>query len=732
MDETYIKVTAIQRKLKQALDEHAILYIHALGGYGKTAAVQYFFRNKAHLYLSGAEGVLNNMPPLEQIKQTTVVVDDIAPIVSESSRDYIQKLLTTDKQLILIGRTAAPHWLGLESLDRRYLIAAEPDFFFDAALTKKMMTAYQLAITDEQAEQIISLTQHTVTIKLLCQRMAQGMPFGAEVIAQTRLDLYRYLDGAFYEQWDSEVKRAMLPLAAFDSFTLRMAELVTGTQSPQRLIEKAMSVSEFLQVDEDGNYRMRKILLDYLRYKLQTDLTKAQRNNVYNNAGLYYELVEDIHGAMDCYEKSGNQDKIADLLVQNAGKHVGAGHYYETRKYYFAMPEEQVKQSPALMAGMSILCSLLLQTEESEHWYNALREYEQKPDILHSQRKEARSRIAYLDIGLPHRGNLKLSELLKNMAALCASRKLDLPEFSVTSNMPSVMNGGKDFCEWSKTDRDLAKMLKKPVEIVLGRFGAGLANIALAESFFEKDSVDSYEIMTLLSSGYSVAEAKGKPEMCFVAAAIMARQHIRRKQPQLAYEMVSGFGEKMRREGQTHLLPNIHAFLVWIDLLRGDVTKAEEWLKNEAPNEGLDFYILERYRYLMKIKGYLATEQPERAVQLIERLELYFEAHRRTYNKIENGLLRAIVQYRAKLGDWRNSLGAVLQSAQEYRFIRVVAEYGAAILPLLKEAGGLGLDPEYHAALLQATGEMAVFYPEYLKPPQTVNEPLTDTEQKVL
>ncbi|MEG0825646.1 MAG: LuxR C-terminal-related transcriptional regulator, partial [Oscillospiraceae bacterium] len=553
-----------------------------------------------------------------------------------------------------------------------------------------------------------------------------------EVVAQTRLDLYRYLDTAFYEQWDSEVKRAMLPLAAFDSFTLRMAELVTGDQNPQRLIEKAMAVSEFLQTDGNGNYQIRSILREYLCYKQQTDLTKAQRDNIYHSAGLYYELNNDIEKALECYEKTGNQDKIAELLIRNAGKHVGIGHYYETRNYYFALPEEQVKQSPALMAGMSLLCSLLMQTEESEQWYHALVEYEQQPDLSNNQRKEAKSRIAYLDIGLPHRGNVKISELLKNMAVLCTSRKLDLPEFSVTSNLPSVMNGGKDFCEWSKTDRDLAKMLKKPAEIVLGSFGVGLANIALAESSFEKNSLDPYEIMTLLNSGYSLADAKGKPEMCFAAAGIMARVHIGRKQPQVAYDFIADLGEKFRRNGQTHLLPNLNAFLVWIHLLRGDMTKVEEWLENEAPNENMDFYILERYRYLVKVKAYLATGQPEKAMSLIERLELYFEAHRRTYNKIENGLLRAIVQYRMKLGDWQKSLETALQTAQEYGFIRVVAEYGTAILPLMKEAGDLALTPKYQSAVLAATGETAVFYPEYLKPTQTTEEPLTDTEQKVL
>ena len=36
--EKYIKVTSIFNKLKKAEEENAVLYIHALGGFGKTAA----------------------------------------------------------------------------------------------------------------------------------------------------------------------------------------------------------------------------------------------------------------------------------------------------------------------------------------------------------------------------------------------------------------------------------------------------------------------------------------------------------------------------------------------------------------------------------------------------------------------------------------------------------------------------------------------------------------------
>ena len=49
-----------------------------------------------------------------------------------------------------------------------------------------------------------------------------------------------------------------------------------------------------------------------------------------------------------------------------------------------------------------------------------------------------------------------------------------------------MMNGGKDFCEWSRKDRELAVSLGKIIEFVLGKYGKGLVPLALAESYLEK------------------------------------------------------------------------------------------------------------------------------------------------------------------------------------------------------------------------------------------------------
>lgn len=156
-----------------------------------------------------------------------------------------------------------------------------------------------------------------------------------------------------------------------------------------------------------------------------------------------------------------------------------------------------------------------------------------------------------------------LIDIMKNAFVLLTNRQLTLPEFSVTSNLPSQMNGGKDFCEWSRRDRELAKTIGKPVAVVLGKYGKGFVDIALAESFYEKGG-DNYEILSLVSRGRMQAEAGGKLEQCFVAAAIQARVHVINGQIEEAVEILKHFRNVAVKEHGDKLLPNIDTFcFVW-------------------------------------------------------------------------------------------------------------------------------------------------------------------------
>ena len=84
-------------------------------------------------------------------------------------------------------------------------------------------------------------------------------------------------------------------------------------------------------------------------------------------------------------------------MIRNARLNPGNGHYFELRRYYLQMEERELEESPVLMAGMSMLYSLMMQEKESEYWYRKLEKF--ASTAKGGQKREAVSRLAYLDIG---------------------------------------------------------------------------------------------------------------------------------------------------------------------------------------------------------------------------------------------------------------------------------------------------------------------------------------------
>lgn len=443
---------------------------------------------------------------------------------------------------------------------------------------------------------------------------------------------------------------------------------------------------------------------------LERKFDAEQLAYIYHNAGHMYEMRGDILNALKMYEAGGAEKNILRLLIANARQNPATGHYFELRRYYLMLPEELICTSPVLMAGMSMLQSILMNQEESERWYHLLEEYAAKSEG--SAKREARSRLLYLDIGLPHRGSVQIQELMKYAATQLKEGKAVLPEFSVTSNLPSMMNGGKDFCEWSKRDKTLAASIGKIVEFVLGKHGKGLVSIALAESYFEK-GYDSGEIVALAEKGRMQAEAGGKMEQVFVAVGILVWLSVLNGYAGDAQDMLESFREMAERE-VPQLLGNLQAFQCRIAFYQGKIPEIHKWME-KAPDENKDFCSLERLRYLTKVRGYIQFGRYDKAYSLLQKMLYYAKKQKRDYIVMESMLLLAMVRYRMKEEDWESLLQECIERAEEYHFVRIFSREGGAILKLLKAGSFTWQKEEFRRQVLKECEKMGRQYPFYLK-----------------
>lgn len=720
MDQNYIAPAGALKKLKTARSIPQTVYLYGATGYGKTELVRQYLSGRRYIYLSCEElpweaGALPRSEPGRQNRRV-VVIDDLHRLKSEKLRQEILALEEReDIWLILVSRSPLPAWLMPRHIKSVFVVISEDDL----RMGRDEITAYLDARGVTHTEEDIQYLQNTAEgnayiLHHVALRMKEGEHPGPKLQTEIREAFASYLENVVLVRWDSDLLEFLMQVSVVDEFTLELAEMISGNLHVTALLEQAAEAGNFIS-QEDGTYRLRPVLIDALRNRALKVYGRERVKDLKYNAALYYEMHDEVVPALKLFEECGKTERIKNLLIRNARMNPGNGHYYELRRYYFNMDEREIEDSPVLMAGMSMLHSMLMDDEKSEYWYEKLKAF--ATNAKGGVRREALSRLAYLDIGLPHRGSRDVLEIIKNIPALLFDKGNRLPEFSVTSNLPSTMNGGKDFCHWSPDDTKLAKTVGPLVERVLGSYGKGLVKAALGESYYEKGG-DNYEVMSLLTRAQVEAGQGGTMEIAFAAVGVRVRLALLQGDSPAARELLASFEQSVRENRAVQLLPNIQALRCRLALYEGDMDMVERWMKT-APDEDREFCVLERYRYLTKVRCYLANGEYTKAQALLEKLRYYAEQTGRPYVRMETGLLSAITKERVG-GPWQEELATVLKEAERYRFLRLITEEGAAVWPLfqrekkaLREDGTL--DKDWLRRLLDEAAEVARRYPLYLK-----------------
>ena len=728
MDKGYIAPEAALKKLRVAKGLGQTVYIYGATGYGKTELVRQYLSRRRYRYISCAEDTAELTEAAQSVParsagkekegepRTVVVADDLHLLKNAEGRKAVLSLAgRQDIWLILICRSPIPAWLMPLYIKGGFLVITEDDLRLGEKEISAYMDSQGLTATEEEVVFVAVRSQgNAYTVRHTALKMLEGMRPGPEMAEEIVEAFAAYLESHVMVQWDSDLLEFLVQVSVTDEFTLPLAEMVTGNRHAPELLERAAETGNFLSC-KDGTYRLRPELIRALRRRAAKEYSPQERADHAYNAGLYYEMQGQIVPALAMFEQCGKKERIRELLIRNARLNPGNGHYFELRRYYLQMEERELEESPVLMAGMSMLYSLMMQEKESEYWYWKLEKF--ASTAKGGQKREAVSRLAYLDIALPHRGSADMIDIMKRMPALIFDRGMSLPEFSVTSNYPSTMNGGKDFCHWSREDRKLAATIGKLVERVLGRYGKGLVKAALGESFYEKGE-DAYEVLTLLARAKMEAEGGGMIEIAFAAVGLQVRLDTLQGEIQTAAEVLASFEKGVREQGAVQLLPNIGALKCRLALYQGDKEAVSAWMA-QAPDEDREFCVMERYRYLTKVRCYLSIGEYLKAQALLEKLRYYTEKCRRTYVRMEVCLLSAIAKYRTG-GAWKEEFLSALKEACGYRFIRLISEEGAAVQELFVAAGKSFLekeipDKEWLSRLMGETGKVAVRYPVYLK-----------------
>ena len=730
MEQNIVLTTELQEKFKSAWGQRQVILFTAPCGCGKSAAASVLLEPHT---VCRWDALSDPPEPAPDFTCDAVLLDNLQALKSPNGQQALCALIMErpETHFVLLSRGPVPSWLASFRYDRRMQVFEVQDLLLDQETAGKLLTLSGVSPTPAEMTAIQrSCKGYPLALVILCHQLRDGRAYGETVAADVRRELFSHFQTAVYHRFEPMTRRLLLDLAPFEPFDVEFARILSGNNRAGELLGELQQDTSMFRYDDLHRCHFWPVFRQFLLWQQEREYSAEEQNRLYGRAALYYELHDDYKNALDCYTRCGEYQKVSDLLIKNSELHPGLAHYDEMEDYYRALPREQILSSPALMAGMSMLSSICMDYDASEAWYLELERCAGRLKRSDTDYKSVRGWLAWLDIGLPQRNVNDILTRLNNVVNLLTSKEIVMPEFSVTSRLPSIMNGGKDFCEWSRSDDALYRKYRVPVSFLLKRDGVALPECAVAESKFEKGEEISGRMLDLLGRLEKI-QKKGTPDIEFALIGLLVRLRIDQGEADRAIEHLEALRERFQRPDCQRFLPNLDALMCRAAMYQGNDEAVDKWYREKAPKDLLKLRVMLRYQYMTRAMVEIVYGKHQEALLILAPLRPYFKAAHRVMDGIYLDLLTAICRFRAGDGDWQTSLCAALDTCRDYQFIRPVSQYGAAILPLL-EKGGWTVDPAFLDRLTATARKQAAQYPDFLRFRGDLPEPLSPAELNVL
>ncbi|MBQ6325686.1 MAG: hypothetical protein IJI26_06435 [Clostridia bacterium] len=690
---TIIGRTERIRKLKALLQEKRAVYLSAFFYAGKTELLNQLAKSLEGTVLRFDMGRDDWNDFLKQARETPnciLLIDSLHRLDDATALSLAALIanLGAGQRVVMAGRAQLPAHLRQLCATNVITVLGKDFVLMDEEEIVQLFLDYGVSLKPEDAAWLKQTAWGwPVPLHIAAQRL-QSEP--GRNIREIRTDVAKELESLLiYDVVAAfpDVERVLLyNLSPFLSFTEEMARMVTGRADAPKLMREIAQKSYMLLKEKNGSYTFIPFVRNALFNEMKTIYTEDYIRNQYRRGALYYELQGNVTEAVKIYMTLRDTEKIKELLIRDTHMRPSNGEYVDLKPAYDMLTEEEILSSPELMKGMSMIESLRGHVAESERWYNALKSYIAKTSVTDANRRIAQEAVAYLDIGLSHRGTSDILRTLVSTAKLgvFTDSRSWRSGFNVGGNSVSLMNGGKDFSRWNPHGRNLYRLFRTPVELALGRGGSGMADIAIGECLLESSLNGDYnEAWSKVSQG--IARAADDLEMHCAATGIQARIIMAQGNVTAGADMLKNRLESLPESASPRLRQNLKCAWLTMELMQGRTGDALNWLAAEAPDETKAFIILDRYRYMLKLRLYIITGAWIDTQLLINLLSNYFERYERPYMRTQLYMLEALVDRRTGKGSWKEKLTEALNLARRYKLVRVIADEGIAVLDMLNE-----------------------------------------------
>ncbi|WP_314060203.1 LuxR C-terminal-related transcriptional regulator [uncultured Vagococcus sp.] len=614
----------------------------------------------------------------------TMVLDDFHFITNPKilkSLPFVLKRLSLSTKIILLSRAAMPLEIEEHYRPEKILkLTAE-----DLAFTKdEIVNFYHLMGKPVSSEEIGLIYTQTNGWPIAIQSLAVSPVQLTSPLNQTNR-LATFIEGQMWEKWPTSTQDFLLKLSIVGEITSNIACLLTENTESDSLLRELSSQSMLIHQTNENSYRFHHLFQDFLRGKLQA-AQHLNLSSLYQTLTRHYLEIGDIFNARHAAINSLDENLMIASLM-NTSKYID----YKTsiEEYVDTVLKFQAQNLP-----LSIY-----EREPSFHiipaWYYYLTgkatKMSQHVDqlLIHFEQIATTSPLfipeIILILGLDPRQPL-LEKINAITQVFSLPEKLPKPEnskeLSLTLQLPFLHRGLLDYSELANEVTFLA--VRPHFEVLLQDQADETLDCVYGGLQLERN--DLITASQYIYQALSKVTDETNHEFYFSISMHLLQLHYLSGDDDYFRQSKNQLKQWLKETNNYYLYPNFAAFNSRLAIWEGDQQQADAWLKSYYVTEVSQIELYKFYQHLTTIRAHILLDHRHEALLLSERMLRYTQDFKRPADEAEVTVLQAIVYWR--LGNQKQALKMIediLNKSLPFHFVRIFADEGAAILPILKK-----------------------------------------------
>ena len=698
-----------------------------------------------------------------------LVLDDYDAVDSPEIHEGIAFLLQNlppSMRVVLIARTEPP--LPLARLrahdDVLELRAQDLRFTRDEALSF-LQESHGLDLAPGEVDVLNERTEGWVAGLQLVAHALRGQPreqvrrIAAEIGGSVRF-VEEYLWEEALRGQPEAVRTFLLRTSILDRFDAQLCNAVVGTTDGAELLRRCERANLFLiPLDDLGHwYRYHHLFADVLRDRLAQEASDAEVGALHRRAAAWLEEHAFVEEAIRHAIAGRDWERAVRLLEQLCAELYAQDRHTQLRGWLEGLPPEMLERNPRLafylawaLGRAGQYARALQPLAIAEHAWTAaddranlgavlmwhalhrLSSYDVRRsidyanralDLLPADRPDDRA-VATLLLGTAHHLHGEPIEAERTLAGLRVKLE-DLGRLWL--NLSEMAMSGGVLIQQGKL-LEATVLLRRVVKLGDSRFALAIQNALcrLGEVYVEWDMLEEGE--RHFREAEQLAEQTGaviwRPQICLG----LARLAWARGEPEAAFDEVERAIEYAGQRGSVQQARHARAELARFWLASGQLALAHRW----AESCELDPYLPPEYErqieHLTFVRFLIQDGRPDLALRVLDAVQRRAEASGRAGELVELHVLRALAHKAG--GDHPSALFALdraLALGAPAGYVRVFADEGEALAPLLRHAAARGAHRDDAQRLLAAVEGTAAARPA----PAGGAEALSDREVEVL